>query len=65
MKEANTLVEYGSTIDPSAMVEPPDVTELILDPGHPGEHDAGYVARGRSCSHCAARTGWSGSARRS
>ncbi len=45
MKDANTLVEYGSTIDANLMVEPPDVTELVLDPGHPGEHDAGYVAR--------------------
>ena len=45
MKEANTLVEYGSTIDANVMVEPPDVTELVLDPGHPGEHDGGYVGR--------------------
>jgi phenylalanine-4-hydroxylase len=45
MKDGNTLVEYGATIDPNVMVTPPDVTELILDPGHPGEHDAGYVAR--------------------
>jgi phenylalanine-4-hydroxylase len=27
------------------MVVPPDVTELVLDPGHPGEHDPEYVAR--------------------
>ena len=45
MKDTETLVEYGATIDPNVMVEPPDVTELVLDPGHPGEHDAGYVAR--------------------
>ncbi len=45
MKEANSLVEYGSTIDPRVMVVPPDVTELELEPGHPGEHDADYVAR--------------------
>ena len=46
MTEApNTLVEYGSVIDAHAMVEPPDATELELEPGHPGEHDAGYVAR--------------------
>ena len=45
MKEANTLVEYGATIDAKSMVVPPDVTELVLDSGHPGEHDAGYVAR--------------------
>ena len=41
----NTLVEYGTVIDANAMVEPPDVTELTLDPGHPGEHDHGYVER--------------------
>src|SRR5437868_6334730 len=45
MKETNTLVEYGTPIDAQAMVTPPDVTELELEPGHPGEHDAGYVAR--------------------
>src|SRR3954451_22736796 len=45
MKDANTLVEYGTEIDAKSMVVPPDVTELVLDPGHPGEHDAGYVAR--------------------
>jgi phenylalanine-4-hydroxylase len=45
MKDADTLVEYGTTIDARTMVTPPDVTELVLDPGHPGEHDAGYVAR--------------------
>jgi phenylalanine-4-hydroxylase len=43
----DTLVEYGQALDPRAMVEPPDVTELELEPGHPGEHDAGYVARRR------------------
>ena len=41
----NTLVEYGTVIDANAMVEPPDVTELELEPGHPGEHDAAYVVR--------------------
>lgn len=45
MKEAKTLVEYGTEIDARLMVEPPDVDELVLDPGHPGEHDPGYVAR--------------------
>lgn len=47
MKDANTIVEYGAAIDPRSMVVPPDVTELILDPGHPGEHDSGYVERRR------------------
>src|SRR5581483_5603974 len=45
MNEPNTLIEYGARIDPRTMVVPPDVTELELEPGHPGEHDAAYVAR--------------------
>jgi phenylalanine-4-hydroxylase len=45
MKEASTLVEYGTVIDAQSMVTPPDTTELMLDPGHPGEHDLGYVER--------------------
>ncbi len=44
---SQTLVEYGAAIDPHAMVEPPDAAELVLDPGHPGEHDPAYVARRR------------------
>jgi phenylalanine-4-hydroxylase len=40
-----TLVEYGVTIDAQTMVTPPDVTELELEPGHPGEHDQGYIQR--------------------
>ena len=45
MKKPATLVEYGVTIDAQSMVTPPDVTELELDPGHPGEHDQGYINR--------------------
>lgn len=45
MKETSTLVEYGTVIDANSMVQPDDVAELILDPGHPGEHDAGYIER--------------------
>lgn len=44
----DTLTEYGAAVDAGAMVAPPDVTELELEPGHPGEHDAGYVERRRS-----------------
>jgi phenylalanine-4-hydroxylase len=40
-----TLIEYGVPIDPESMVEPPDVTELELEPGHPGEHDEDYIRR--------------------
>ncbi len=45
MKEAKTLIEYGTPIDAQMMVTPPDMEELVLDPGHPGEHDAAYIAR--------------------
>ena len=45
MKDGNTLIEYGAAIDPQAMVTPPDVTELELEPGHPGLGDVAYVAR--------------------
>jgi phenylalanine-4-hydroxylase len=47
MKDATKLVEYGAEIDPTLMVEPPDVTELELEPGHPGLGDDEYVARRR------------------
>src|SRR4051812_17652481 len=40
-----TLIEYGAPIDPETLVAPPDVTELELEPGHPGLGDAGYVQR--------------------
>ncbi len=40
-----TLVEYGTVIDANTMVEPPDVAELLLDSGHPGELDVEYIAR--------------------
>jgi len=39
------LVEYGEPIDAQTMVTPPDVTELELEAGHPGEHDEGYIRR--------------------
>jgi phenylalanine-4-hydroxylase len=45
MKETSPMVEYGTAIDPSTMIEPPDVTELELEPGHPGLGDAAYVQR--------------------
>jgi phenylalanine-4-hydroxylase len=45
MKDGNTLIEYGAAIDPQAMVTPPDVTEMELEPGHPGLGDVAYVAR--------------------
>jgi phenylalanine-4-hydroxylase len=43
--EKATLVEYGMPIDPNVMVEPPDVTELELEPGHPGLGDVNYIRR--------------------
>ena len=42
---APRLTEYGLPIDPGAMVTPPDVTELELEPGHPGLGDDGYIRR--------------------
>jgi phenylalanine-4-hydroxylase len=45
MKKDAVLVEYGAPIDPQLMVTPPDVTELELEPGHPGLGDSGYIAR--------------------
>jgi phenylalanine-4-hydroxylase len=41
----DTLIEYGVAIDAQAMVTPPDVTELELEPGHPGLGDEEYVRR--------------------
>lgn len=45
MNKSGTLVEYGAPIDPQRMVTPPDVTELELEPGHPGLGDEGYIQR--------------------
>jgi phenylalanine-4-hydroxylase len=45
MKETVPMVEYGVAIDAKTMVEPPDVTELELEPGHPGLGDEPYVQR--------------------
>ena len=45
MNKPDTLVEYGAKIDAQTMVTPPDVTELELEPGHPGEHDQEYIRR--------------------
>src|SRR5260370_40334642 len=45
MNKAARLVEYGAPIDAQAMVTPPDTTELVLEPGHPGERDEEYIRR--------------------
>jgi len=45
MREPAELVEYGARIDPKSMVQPDDVAELELEPGHPGLGDEAYVAR--------------------
>src|SRR5947209_19959341 len=45
MKETTPIVEYGVPIDAQEMVEPQDVAELELEPGHPGLGDAPYVQR--------------------
>jgi phenylalanine-4-hydroxylase len=51
MKETSPLIEYGAPIDPQVMVTPPDVTELELEPGHPGLGDEGYIERRRYLFH--------------
>jgi phenylalanine-4-hydroxylase len=45
MKKPATLVEYGVPIDAQTMVTPPEVTELELEPGHPGLGDEEYIRR--------------------
>ena len=45
MQNTTKLVEYGNVIDAQSMVTPDDTTELILDPGHPGENDQEYIER--------------------
>ncbi|MFQ3594456.1 MAG: hypothetical protein SNJ82_14870 [Gemmataceae bacterium] len=45
MQNTAKLVEYGNVIDAQSMVTPEDVTELVLDPGHPGENDPEYIER--------------------
>jgi phenylalanine-4-hydroxylase len=47
MKEATPIIEYGTPIDPRTIIEPPDATELELEPGHPGLGDTAYVQRRR------------------
>src|SRR5581483_8889576 len=42
-----TLIEYGAPIPAEVMVTPPDVTELELEPGHPGLGDEQYIRRRR------------------
>ena len=45
MKDTATLTEYGMAIDPELMVVPLDVTELELEPRHPGRGDDAYIRR--------------------
>src|SRR5262245_40944718 len=45
--EKAPLIEYGAPIDPNLMVARPDVTELELEPGHPGLGDERYIRRRR------------------
>ncbi len=47
MRKTTTLIEYGAPVDAQAMVEPPDAAEMVLEPGHPGLGDPGYVERRR------------------
>src|SRR5262249_44504954 len=45
MNKAARIVEYGVPIDAQTMVTPPDVTELELEAGHPGQGDEAYIQR--------------------
>jgi phenylalanine-4-hydroxylase len=45
MEKPAPIVEYGVPIDPRSIIEPPDATELELEPGHPGLGDEAYVER--------------------
>ncbi|MCE9532446.1 MAG: phenylalanine 4-monooxygenase [Planctomycetes bacterium] len=45
MTDSATLIEYGMPINADSMVTPPDVTELELEAGHPGQGDAEYLQR--------------------
>jgi phenylalanine-4-hydroxylase len=45
MNAPTTLIEYGVPIDAQTMVNPPEATELELEPGHPGLGDDGYIRR--------------------
>src|SRR5258708_22235390 len=45
MKDSAAIIEYGVPIDPKVMIEPPDPSELELEPGHPGLGDTHYVQR--------------------
>jgi phenylalanine-4-hydroxylase len=47
MKESTPIIEYGVPIDARTIIEPPDVAELELEPGHPGLGDTAYVQRRR------------------
>src|SRR5947209_15025538 len=55
MNNQTTLTEYGATIDAQTMVTPPDVTELELEPGHPGLGDEGYIRRRKDLFHLCRR----------
>ncbi len=41
----DTIVEYGVPVDAATMVEPPDASELKLEPGQAGLGDEAYVRR--------------------
>jgi phenylalanine-4-hydroxylase len=51
VKDSPTLVEYGVPIDADVMVNPPEATELELEPGHPGLGDKAYIARRQELFH--------------
>ena len=63
---ANTLVEYGATIDATGDGDAAGRDGTGTRTGPPRPRTTTSTSRaGRSCSPCAASTGWNGSARRS
>ena len=57
MNNTAPLIEYGVPIDPQTMVTPQEATELELEPGHPGEGDAGYIQRAKELlASCVAKS---------
>lgn len=55
MDDKKTIIEYGVEVDPASMIAPDDPDTLELEAGHPGEHDAVYVARRRELFDLARR----------
>ena len=60
MNDTCRLVEYGVPLDAKTMIEPPDVAELELEPGHPGWVMRVMCNGGANFSSCVAVIGCTG-----